>query len=143
MPTRRFALALVLLLAACGAQTRPPPPPPPSQPSAAGLDPVAGQWDAGPEATLRAQPSPGAPVVGRLVPGRPVSVLGRVRNSDWIAVSNGGSTAYVRLHLLNLHDSAAPSAKGVTTVVPKAVDNGGPKVNAAPRGKIQAAPIAQ
>ena len=143
MRTPRFALALILLLAACGTQTRPPPPPPPPAAQAPGLEPVAGQWVAGTDGALRASPSAGAPVAGRLRPGQPVAVLGRVRNSDWIVVSNGGGTGYIRLHLLRLRDSAAPSVKGASTVVPKPVDNSGPKVNAAPRGKIQAAPIPQ
>ncbi len=138
-----LALALTFLLAACGTQTRPPPPPPPPPPQAPGIEPVAGKWDAGIDATLRSAPSPNAPVIGKLSAGRPVSVLGRVRGSDWIAVSHGGGTGYVRLHLLRLHDTAAPSVKGSSTVVPKAADNSGPKVNAAPRRKIEAAPIAQ
>lgn len=141
MRIHRLALVLILLLAACGTQTRPPPPlPPPAQ--APGFEPVAGKWDAGIDGTLRSAPNPGAPVIGRLRPGQPVSVLGRVRRTDWIAVSHNGATGYIRLHLLRLHDSAAPSVKGGSTVVPKPVDNSGPKINAAPRGKIEAAPIA-
>lgn len=142
LPFLGFSLALALLLAACGSQTRPPPPPPPPPAQAPGFEPVAGKWDAGTGAALRSAPSPGAPVIGTLRAGQPVSVLGRVRNSDWIAVPYGGTTGYVRLHLLRLHDTvAAPTARGSSTVVPKAADNSGPKVNAAPRGKIQAAPI--
>lgn len=140
MRTARFALVLALLLAACGTQTRPPPLPP-SPPQTPGFEPVAGKWVAGTDGTLRAAANPGAAVIGRLPPGQPVKVLGRVPKSDWIAVSHNGATGYIRLHLLRLQDSAAPSVKGASTVVPKPVDNAGPKVNAAPRGKIEAAPI--
>lgn len=137
-----MALALPLLLAACGTQTRPPPPPPP--PQASGFEPVGGKWNAGTDASVRSAPNPNAPVVGKLGAGQPVTVIGRVRNSDWIAVSYGGKTAYVRLHLLRLHDAAAaPTVKGSSIVVPKPVDNSGPAINAAPRRKIDAAPIPQ
>ncbi|WP_448190360.1 SH3 domain-containing protein [Azospirillum sp. sgz301742] len=142
MRTRRFslALALTLLLASCAPQTRSPPPLPPQAP-ATGFEPMGGKWDAGTDASLRSAPTEGAPVIGKLRAGQPVNALGRVRNSDWVAVPYGGATGYVRLHLLRLHDTAAVTVKGSSTVVPKPVDNAGPKVNAAPRGKIQAAPI--
>ena len=143
MRMTRFLLALTLLTAACAPQARPPVPPPPPPAQGTGLEPVAGKWNAGTDATLRSAPNPGAPVVSRLQPGQPVTVLGRVRNSDWIAVASGGSTGYVRLHLLRLHDSAAPSVRGGSTVVPKPADNSGPAVKAAPRRSIEAAPIPQ
>ena len=147
MRTRRLSLAptlaLTLLLAACGSQTRPPSPPPPPPAQAPGFEPVGGKWDAGSDASLRSAPSPNAPVLGKLGAGQAVNVLGRVRNSDWIAVRYGGTTGYVRLHLLRLHDTATPTVKGSSTVVPKAADNSGPAVKAAPRRKIEAAPIAQ
>ncbi|HYH37751.1 MAG TPA: SH3 domain-containing protein [Azospirillum sp.] len=143
MRTSRFALLLALVLTACGTQTRPPPAYAPPVAKAPGFEPVAGKWVAGIDGTLRAAASPGAAVTGRLPPGQPVSVLGRVPKTDWIAVSHNGATGYIRLHLLRLQDSAAPSVKGASTVVPKPADNGGPRINAAPRGKIEAAPIAQ
>ncbi|WP_431859178.1 SH3 domain-containing protein [Azospirillum sp.] len=138
-----LALMLAAALAACGTQSRPPPVYSPPVAKTPGFEPVAGKWVAGTDGTLRAAASPGAAVVGRLPPGQPVNVVGRVPKSDWIAVSHNGATGYIRLHMLRLQDSAAPSVKGASTVVPKAADNGGPKVNAAPRGKIEAAPIAQ
>jgi len=141
MRTSRFALAFCLILAACGTNTRPPPAPPPPSTQRPGLDPVAGQWDAGMEASLRSAPSAGAPVIGKLKAGQPVTVSGRVRNTDWLAVPYGGTTGYVRLHLLRLRETQTTSFKGNSTVVPKPEDNAGPKVNAAPRRKIEAAPI--
>ena len=137
-----LALAMALLLTACPSHTPPASPLPPPPPSAAGFEPMAGKWDAGTEASLRSAPSANAPVIGKLRAGQPVSVLGMVRKTDWVAVPYGGTTAYVRLHLLRLHDTATTTVKGSSSVVPKAADNSGPKVKAAPRGKIEAAPIA-
>lgn len=93
------------------------------------------------EAALRSAPNPGAPVIGKLTAGQPVSVAGRVRNTDWVAVPYGGATGYVRLHLLRLRDAQTTSYKGNSTVVPKPEDNAGPRITAAPRRKIDAAPI--
>ncbi len=93
------------------------------------------------ETALRSAPNASAPVIGKLKAGQPVTVSGRVRNTDWIAIPYGGATGYVRLHLLRLHEAQTTSFKGNSTLIPKAVDNAGPTINAAPRGKIQAAPI--
>lgn len=106
-----------------------------------GLDPIFGQWEADKPTQLRAQPTNGAAVIASVGAGQSVTTLGRVRNSDWVAVKAGGSTAYVRLHLLRLKGSAPSGTRGTTTTLAKPVDNAGPTIKAAPRGKIGAAPI--
>lgn len=107
-----------------------------------GLDPIFGQWEADKPTQLRAQPTNGSAVVASVGAGQAVTALGRVRNSDWVAVKAGGSTAYVRLHLLRLKGSAPSGARGATTTLAKPMDNAGPTIKAAPRSKIGAAPIA-
>jgi hypothetical protein len=142
-----LAIACMALLVACQPRTLPPAPVSyggRAAPSAApGLETVHGDWEADRPTPLHASPSAGAPVVATLQPGQPVTVLGRVRGSDWLAVRTAsGATAHVRLHLLRLHGSAPPmTARGATTVLPKAEDNAGPAVKAAPRRKIEAAPL--
>lgn len=112
-----------------------------SAPGGSGLETVYGEWEADKATQLRAQPAPGGPVVATIGAGQAVTVLGRVRNSDWIAVKAGGSTAYVRLHLLRLKGSEPSGTRGTTTTIAKPVDNAGPSVKAAPRRRIGATAI--
>ncbi|WP_245636773.1 SH3 domain-containing protein [Azospirillum thiophilum] len=107
-----------------------------------GLEPIYGEWQVDKPTPLRAQPSAGSAVVATLGTGQAVSTLGRVRNSDWVAVKAGGSTAYVRLHLLSLKGSTPRGSRGTSTTLAKPADNAGPTIKAAPRGKIGATPIA-
>ncbi len=144
---RFLPLALVLttlLVPGCMPRERIPNPPdvrsaPDTGP---GLEPVFGQWEADKVTQLRSQPSASAPVIATIGAGQPVTVLGRARNSDWIAVKAGGSTAYVRLHLLRLKGNTPAGTRGTTTTLAKPADNAGPSIKAAPRRKIDAAPIA-
>lgn len=136
------ALALCLPVTGCGWRFGGSAPPPPTQTSAPkGLVPVSGDWEAGKNANIRSAPTTGSAVVGRLALGQPVKVLGRVPNSDWFAVSAAGGTAYVRLDLLELRGTHQSTPRGTTTIMPKPADNDGPSIKAAPRSKIQAAPI--
>ncbi|MGQ9365372.1 SH3 domain-containing protein [Azospirillum sp. ST 5-10] len=140
MRHRPMLLGLALLLAACQSKERVaslPPPEPPAR-AAPGLDPVAGEWAADRALALYAQPTTGSAVVARLGPGQPVTVKGRARGTDWIAVATGGGTGYVRLHLLRLRGE--PRAAG-PVIMPKPADNAGPAVKAAPRRKIEAEPL--
>ncbi len=140
-----LALALTtLLVPGCMQSERAPNPPqvrtaPDGGP---GLEPVFGQWEAAKATPLLSQPSPGSPVIATIGAGQAVTAVGRVRNSDWIAVKAGSSTAYVRLHLLRLKGSAPSGTRGTTTIIAKPTDNAGPAVKAAPRSKIGATPIA-
>ncbi|MBP2232301.1 SH3 domain-containing protein [Azospirillum agricola] len=140
-----MALALTtLMVPGCMPRERiPNPPDVRSAPEGTGLEPVYGQWEADKATQLRSQPSASGPVVATIGAGQAVSVLGRVRNSDWIAVKAGGSTAYVRLHLLRLKGSAPAGSRGTTTTIAKPADNAGPSIKAAPRRKIGASPIAE
>lgn len=139
-----LALALCLPVAGCGWRIggSAPPPPPRAETPAKGLLPVSGAWEAGKNANLRAAPTTSSAVVGRLSLGQPVTVLGRVPNSDWFAVPAAGGTAYVRLDLLELRGTHQATARGTTTIMPKPADNDGPSLKAAPRSRVQAAPIA-
>ncbi|WP_207461992.1 SH3 domain-containing protein [Azospirillum sp. SYSU D00513] len=144
---RAVSLALACALVISGCQRTLPPAPVTqgsgSAPAAgAGLEKVHGEWEADRSVQLRASPSAGGAVVGSLQPGQAVTVLGRTRGTDWVAVKASGTTAYVRMHLLRLRGSAPVTARGTTTVLPKAEDNAGPAIKAAPRRKIEAAPIA-
>ncbi len=107
-----------------------------------GLEPIYGEWQVDKPTPLRAQPSAGAGVVATLGAGQAVTTLGRVRNSDWVAVKAGGSTAYVRLHLLSLKSNTPRGSRGTSTTLEKPVDNAGPTIKAAPRSKIGVTPIA-
>lgn len=139
-----LALALTTLLVP-GCMPRERIPNPPSVRTApdggAALEPVFGQWEADKPTQLRSRPSADGAVVATIGAGQAVTTLGRVRNSDWIAVKAGGSTAYVRLHLLRLKGTTPAGTRGTTTVIAKPTDNAGPAVKAAPRSKIGATPI--
>lgn len=138
------AVALATMLTAC--QTRDRIPNPPEVRSAPdtgpGLEPVYGQWEADKPVQLRAQPNASAPVVATIGAGQALKVIGRARNSDWLAVQTGGTTGYVRLHLVRLKGSAPSGSRGTTTTLAKPVDNAGPTIKAAPRSKIQGEPVA-
>ncbi|WP_247871864.1 SH3 domain-containing protein [Azospirillum sp. TSO35-2] len=108
----------------------------------AGLEPVYGEWEVDKATPLYAQPTTGSGVVATLGAGQAVTAVGKVRNSDWIAVKTGGSTAYVRLHLLRLKGNTPRGTRGTSTTLAKPVDNAGPSIKAAPRHKIGASPIA-
>ncbi|MBP2299927.1 SH3 domain-containing protein [Azospirillum picis] len=146
MRTLPLLLALsALLVPGCMPRERiPNPPNVRTAPDAgAGLEPIHGEWETDKPTPLYAKPAAGAGVVASLAAGQPVAALGRVRNSDWIAVKAGGSTAYVRLYLLRLKGSTPAGSRGTTTTLAKPVDNAGPTIKAAPRHKIGATPIAQ
>ncbi|MGF7177897.1 SH3 domain-containing protein [Azospirillum doebereinerae] len=139
-----LALALTtLLVPGCTTRERiPNPPDVRSAPSGGtGLEKVYGEWEADKPTSLLAQPTPGGGVVATIGAGQAVTVLGRVRNSDWIAVKAAGSTAYVRLHLLRLKGSTPAGTRGTTTTISKPADNAGPSIKAAPRGKVGATAI--
>lgn len=141
-----LAVACTVLLTACQTgerTTRAPVVQGTATTSPSGLDSVYGEWETDKATPLRSQPSNSAPIVASLPPGQPLKVLGRARGTDWMAVQAAGSTAYVRLHLLRLRGSApVQTARGTTTTVAKPEDNAGPSIKAAPRRKIEAAPIA-
>lgn len=139
------AVGCAVLLTACGTRDRAPRPPvvqTAPQSSGLALDPMYGDWETDKSVQLRSQPSNSAPIVASFPPGVPVKVAGRSRGTDWVAVQAAGSTAYVRMHLLRLRGTAVQTAKGSTTTVAKPTDNAGPTIKAAPRRKIEAAPIA-
>ena len=50
-------------------------------------------------------------------------------------------TAYVRLHLLRLRGDAGTARPAGPVILPKPTDNAGPQVKAAPRRRIDAAPL--
>lgn len=141
-------LTVVLLLGGCGMfnrSARAPLPPPAKAALPGGLQPVYGEWVAGPNARLRASPTSAAAVIGKLPPGLPVKVVGRTPGTDWVAVfateSAGapGAMAYVKLDVLRLREERAKGVGNIT--VPKPTDQSGPVVKAAPRSKVEAAPI--
>ncbi len=139
-----LAVTGVLLVAACDTRDRlSRPPVVQTAPAATGpsLEPVHGAWETDKATALRAKPSDSAPVVASLPPGQPLKALGRARGTDWIAVQSGGSTAYVRLHLLRLRGTEPRTTRGATTTLAKPADNAGPAIKAAPRRSIEAAPI--
>lgn len=106
-----------------------------------GLDPIYGQWETDKSVGLRAQPTGGSPVIASLPAGQPVTALGRMRGTDWVAVRAAGTTAYVRLYLLRLRGTEPRTTTGSTTTLARPTDNAGPAIKAAPRQKIQATPI--
>ncbi|WP_448206052.1 SH3 domain-containing protein [Azospirillum sp. sgz302134] len=139
-----LAVGCAVLVTACETRDRIPRPPvvqtaPPA--AGPGLDPMYGDWETDKGAQMRSQPSNSAPLVASYGPGQPVKVLGRARGTDWVAVQAGGSTAYIRMHLLRLRGTAPQTVKGTTTTVAKPTDNAGPSIKAAPRRKIEATPI--
>lgn len=139
------AAGCALLLPACETRDRVPRPPSVQTAPAAsgpGLDAMYGDWETDKAVQLRSRPSNGAPIVASLPPGVPVKVMGRARGTDWAAVQAAGSVSYVRMHLLRLRGSAVQTTKGTTTTVAKPTDNAGPSIKAAPRRRIEAAPIA-
>jgi hypothetical protein len=142
---RRLALALILALPLAGCPGRPPAPPPLTlqEPAATpGLEKVYGDWEADKPTKLRAQPASTAAVVGSLRPGEGIVVLGRAPGSDWFALStHTGTTAWVRMDLLRLRQGRT-TPTGTTSVMARPVDQSGPKIQAAPRSKIDAAPLA-
>lgn len=138
------AVALATMLTACQPRDRIPNPPdvrsaPETGP---GLEPVYGQWEADKALQLRAQPNASSSIVATIGAGQALKVIGRARNSDWLAVQTGGTTGYVRIHLVRLKGSAPTGTRGTTTTLAKPVDNAGPTIKAAPRSKIQSEPVA-
>lgn len=138
-----LAVAGAVMLPACETRDRVPRPPVVQSAPATGpgLEAMYGEWETDKATPLRSQPSNNAPIVASLAASQPVKVLGRARGTDWVAVQTAGSTAYVRMHLLRLRGNEPRTTKGSTTTLAKPVDNAGPTIKAAPRRKIEAAPI--
>ncbi len=153
LPALGAVCAAVVLLAACQMSSRGSGPAgqAPAAESAApveaglrpGLDPVPGVWVAVKPSMLRAAPGPQNAVVGRLRPGEGVTVLGRVRGTDWFAVPAGAGVAYVRFDTLMVGEGG-PSTGGRTggsVVLDAPRDQSAPPIKAAPRAAVKAAPI--
>jgi hypothetical protein len=112
---RRILPALsLLLLAACQTPAAAPSRAPP-QPtlSSEGFEPLGGAWEAAKNVNLRAGPGTEHPVMRLAKKGSPIAVKGRVPGSDWLAVSLGTLTGYVRADLVSL---APPPSSPVSTL---------------------------
>jgi hypothetical protein len=79
------------------------------------FEPVAGRWQVGKAANLRAGPSTDFPVVGGIKAGQPLDVLGKVPGAEWFAVKMGDRHAYIHTRLV--HQMDEPPLVTATTVV--------------------------
>jgi hypothetical protein len=122
-----LAAALLISLSACQAlpftqQAAAPPKPAPA--TAAGLpsvEPVAGRWQVGKAANLRAGPSTDFPVVGGIKAGQALDVLGKVPGAEWFAVKMGDRHAYIHTRLVHQMDEPAPVTASTVVAVPAPV----------------------
>ncbi|WP_207484101.1 SH3 domain-containing protein [Arenibaculum pallidiluteum] len=112
---RRVPLLALLLVAACQSTGTPGAPPVQTGASlqSSALDPVGGEWESLARANLRSGPGTEHAVLGKVFPGDRLRVLGRVPGSEWLAVTRGTETAYIRQDLARavvpMQSAAAPA----------------------------------
>jgi hypothetical protein len=109
------------------------------------FEPVAGRWQVGTAANLRAGPSTDFPVVGGIKAGQALEVLGKVPGAEWFAVKMGDRHAYIHTRLLHQMDEPPPVTATTIVAVPAPVKQATvmqtPIMQAPPRA-VQAAPLA-
>jgi hypothetical protein len=122
-----LAAALLISLSACQGlpftQQAAEPPKPASAATARlpNFEPVAGRWQVGKAANLRAGPSTDFPVVGGIKAGQPLDVLGKVPGAEWFAVKMGDRHAYIHTRLVHQMDEPAPVTATTVVAVPAPV----------------------
>lgn len=151
---RRPVLAAALLISLSACQALPfsqqaveaPKPAPATAAKPANFEPVAGRWQVGKAANLRAGPSTDFPVVGGIKAGQPLEVLGKVPGAEWFAVKMGDRHAYIHTRLLHQMDEPPPVTATTIVAVPAPVKQADvmqmPMMQAPPRASVQAAPLA-
>ena len=126
---RRSVLAAALLLSLSACQGLPftqqavePPKPAPVAPARLpDFEPVAGRWQVGKAANLRAGPSTDFPVIGGIKAGQPLDVLGKVPGAEWFAVKMGNRHAYIHTRLVHQMDEPPPVTATTVVAVPAPV----------------------
>jgi hypothetical protein len=150
---RRPVLAAALLISLSACQALPfsqqaveaPKPAPAIAAKPTSFEPVAGRWQVGKAANLRAGPSTDFPVVGGIKAGQALEVLGKVLGAEWFAVKMGDRHAYIHTRLLHQMDEPPPVTATTIVAVPAPVKQADvmqmPMMQAPPRA-VQAAPLA-
>jgi hypothetical protein len=146
-----LAAALLISLSACQGlpftqQTaEPPKPAPAATASLPDFEPVAGRWQVGKAANLRAGPNTDFPVVGGIKAGQPLDVLGKVPGAEWFAVKMGDRHAYIHTRLVHQMDEPPPVTATTVVAVPAPVRQAEimqvPPAKAPPRS-VQSSPLA-
>ena len=157
---RRPAAAVVLLLALGACQAVPPRPEatvaaPPAPVAAPRFEAVPGKWVAAKAANLRAGPGTDFPIIGGVRPGDPLDVLGRAPGTEWLAVRQGSSQAFIHTRLTHQTDEPPPVTQRVVVATPAPIRQAAPAAPAAaavpatsgtpataPAGTPSAAPVA-
>lgn len=146
-----LAAALLISLSACQGlpftqQTAEPTKPAPAATARLpNFEPVAGRWQVGKAANLRAGPSTDFPVVGGIKAGQPLDVLGKVPGAEWFAVKMGDRHAYIHTRLVHQMDEPPPVTATTVVAVPAPVRQAEvmqvPPAKAPPRS-VQSSPLA-
>jgi hypothetical protein len=109
------------------------------------FEPVAGRWQVGKAANLRAGPSTDFPVVGGIKAGQVLEVLGKVPGAEWFAVKVGDRHAYIHTRLVHQMDEPPPVTATTVVAVPAPVRQAEvmqvPPAKAPPRS-VQSSPLA-
>jgi hypothetical protein len=109
------------------------------------FEPVAGRWQVGKAANLRAGPSTDFPVVGGIKAGQPLDVLGKVPGAEWFAVKMGDRHAYIHTRLVHQMDEPPPVTATTVVAVPAPIRQAEvmqvPPMKSPPR-TVQTAPLA-
>jgi hypothetical protein len=122
-----LAAALLVSLSACQGlpftqqAAEPPKPAPAATARLPNFEPVAGHWQVGKAANLRAGPSTDFPVVGGIKAGQPLDVLGKVPGAEWFAVKMGDRHAYIHTRLVHQMDEPPPVTATTVVAVPAPV----------------------
>jgi hypothetical protein len=146
-----LAAALLISLSACQAlpfnqQLAEAPKPAPANPSnSASFEPVAGRWQVGKAANLRAGPSTDFPIIGGIKAGQALEVLGKVPGAEWFAIRMGDRHAYIHTRLVHQMDEPPPVTQTTIVAVPAPIRQANvmqtPIMQAPPRA-VQTAPLA-
>jgi hypothetical protein len=146
-----LAAALLISLSACQGlpftqqAAEPPKPAPAATAKLPDFEPVAGRWQVGKAANLRAGPSTDFPVVGGIKAGQPLDVLGKVPGAEWFAVKMGDRHAYIHTRLVHQMDEPPPVTATTVVAVPAPVRQAEvmqvPPAKAPPR-TVQSSPLA-
>ena len=146
-----LAAALLISLSACQALpfnqrlTEAPKPAPASPSNSASFEPVAGRWQVGKAANLRAGPSTDFPIIGGIKAGQALEVLGKVPGAEWFAIRMGDRHAYIHTRLVHQMDEPPPVTQTTIVAVPAPIRQANvmqtPIMQAPPRA-VQTAPLA-
>ena len=146
-----LAAALLISLSACQGlpftqqAAEPTKPAPAATARLPNFEPVAGRWQVGKAANLRAGPSTDFPVVGGIKAGQPLDVLGKVPGAEWFAVKMGDRHAYIHTRLVHQMDEPPPVTATTVVAVPAPVRQAEvmqvPPAKAPPRS-VQSSPLA-